>query len=434
MSLAVQRALIERQIKQRADALLLQYESWKKRSALPHARSLSARWSELIKQHGSAEHRGNPIIHAAVRRAALRVAAHEVWFVREAFMVLGIVFAIAAFVLAPVTAGLILNEPLTPLGIFGVALAGLLLSGLGQLLGYLISRIPPISLLPLSREVLALGIVAGTDWWLVRSDGREVIAQSLKAHGAEDGGIDKAIAFIPHLFLTAVAYLLISLTLEIQWRILDYQTPAEVVSRLVHGHLPPLLIATTTYLILMSHLDHGRAVLTRRRRNRPYISSIRFHRHEMVREIDRCIRSLGCSPDDRRLYRERAAEVCRRLEKHERALVEAFSPACVDKILSEMAYEAELLVLEGWGDVGEGGSSRPASRLLAISRRYLPPILLVGLAIAFPHIPGIRLDGAAIAAAQATLLTAAVAALAAPTEHGDSKISAVTGRRGVRAD
>ncbi|MEH1102141.1 hypothetical protein [Micromonospora sp. CPCC 205561] len=407
-----------------------QIEHWPALRALPSARALRRDWSRVAARYGSGDGGLPEPVVAAIRRIAVHSAVQQKWIVRAMLSTAGGVLFAAGVLGVPLLAASLLGVEISVVAALGIALAALTLWAVVTRVFLAAARVPPLSVVPLPAEVLELGVLGVLAWWTIRGGGNDLLGAFLGEGGLDVDQEPRARALTHTLLLAVALYALAMTVLDFVLRISGYRSPAELLSRRVHGYLPPAHIIVEVYLRLIVYLDGNRARIRKGGVKRRLVSAMRFNRAEMVLDVDRSVRSFGGGTEDRGVYRDRAQVFASRLVLHERRVFDAVTPAEVDGVLREMLRDVESLCVDGWPEASGQSRRSVRTRLVEITRRVVPALALGVLGFFYPRLPTIDAGAPATGAVQAAIITAAVALLVTSDANSEGKATGLLGRRG----
>ncbi|GGS03787.1 hypothetical protein GCM10010169_55690 [Micromonospora fulviviridis] len=293
-----------------------------------------------------------------------------------------------------------------------------------------LARIPPLSFAPLLVRLAEIGASALFAWWIIRGNGNALLESFMNRDSVAQSDRVLTLAIV-HTFAIATAlYVVGAFVVDFMFYIAGSRSPVEVLSRRINGYPPPLHIAVETYLCLITYIDRSRSCMHKRAVKKAIVSIIRFHRSEMILDIDRCVRSFGGSLEDKALYRNRTEAVACRLRDHERKLLDSSTPREVDSVLQEMTSEVESLCVNGWQEASAQVKRDLRVHLAGFVRRVVPAIGLAALGFFYPQLPTVDPAGSGTGAVQATIIAAAIALLFASDLPLDGGVANFLGRRG----
>ncbi|MEU9504869.1 hypothetical protein AB0D32_01120 [Micromonospora sp. NPDC048170] len=430
MSTAVQRE----DLGQRLRLLVLDVQSrirhWPATRALACARGTNRSFLDIASRYGSSVDGPDDSTVIAIRRIATYSAFHDHWIFRYVLAAVGASLGIFALIGIPLLATSLLSPQLSAGEVAGVGVLAFILWLVATVILGLLAYIPPFSIAPLLRHMAEIGLAIIFTWWALRGAGNEMLTSLMDQGNLKADEKAHALATAHSLAVSIALYVGAATTTEMVWRLSGYRSPAELLSRRVYGYLPPPYIIVEAYLHLIWNIHRNRAALRKRSAKKRVVIAMRFHRAEMVLDVDRCIRSYGGGRGDRDLYRARANIFCSRLEVHEHALLDAMAPREADAVLREMLSDVEELCSGNWPDVSDQPQPSLKNRVTAFTRRVVPAIALGLLGLLYHKLPMVDSDAAGTGAIQAALVTGAFALLVASDANGEGGLTSILRRRG----
>ncbi|SCL61903.1 hypothetical protein GA0070606_3523 [Micromonospora citrea] len=402
---------------------------WPATRALAYARGLNRSWLDIASRYSSTDGPADSTV-LAIRRIATYSAIHDTWTWRYILAAVGAASGIFALAGIPLLTTSLLSPQLSGGEVAGVGVLAFILSLVAIATLAPLAHIPPFSFAPLLRRMAEIGLAIVFAWWAFRGAGNELLTSLLDQENLRADEKARALA-AGHSLATSIAlYVGTGATIEIIWRLSGYRSPAELLSRRVHGYLPPPHIVTETYLHLIWHIHRNRAALRKRRIKKRVVTAMRFLRAEMVLDVDRCIRSYGGSRGDRDLYRARVNVFRSRLEAHEHALLDAIAPREADAVSQAMLSDVEELCAGNWPDASDQPQPSLRNRVAAFTRRVAPALALGLLGLFYHKLPMVDSNAAGTGAIQAALVTGAIALSATSDANVEGGLTNIFGRRG----
>ncbi|MER5703794.1 hypothetical protein ABT023_17890 [Micromonospora sp. NPDC002296] len=430
MSTTVQREDLEQGLRGLALDVQSRIRHWPTIRALAYARGLNRSWLDIASRYGSSIDGPDDSTVLAIRRIATYSAFHDYWILRDVLAVVGAGLVTFALIGIPLLTTSLLSPQLSAGDVAGVGFMAFVLWLAATVMFGLLAHIPPFSIAPLLRHMTEIGLAVFFTWWVLRGAGNEMLASILDQENLKADQKAHALAVAHSLAASIALYVGAATTIEMIWRLSGYRSPAELISRRVYGYLPPPYIIVQAYLRLMWHIHRNRAALRKRSAKKRVVIAMRFHRAEMVLDVDRCIRSYGGSRGDRDLYRTRANIFCSRLAAHERALLDAIAPREADAVLQEMLSDVEKLCTGNWPDADDQPRASLLNRVAAFTRRVVPAMALGLLGLFYHKLPMVDSDAAGTGAIQAALVTGAFALLVASDVNVEGGLASIFRRRG----
>ncbi len=410
--------------------LWLQTKHWPSFQALPLARVLHHSWINTVRRHSARTGGPSRTTALTIRSVAVQSAVHNRWIFRTALFYIGAYSSIGLAILIPPLSASLSNTTLSLLTIAGIGVSAPALWALLNFFIGSISRIPPLSFIPLFGSFAGLGATTSAAWWIIRGDGSALLRASVERLDLTAVNKIQAAHTASTLVVAIALYATCNTLLDLWGQLTGFRSPGEILSRRFNGYPPPAHIGIESYLRLMSLIEQHRSEFRKRSTKRRIASSIRFQRGEIIAEVDRCIRSYGGSTSDRNLYRGRSEALSHRLKEHERGLFDALAPHEVDHILEEMTKDIESLCSKGWQK--DSGNTRRSFwlRALGITRRLVPAVALGAFGLAYPRIPMVDPSEAGTGAVQAAIISAAIALLFTSEMPVEGRTTNIFARRG----
>jgi hypothetical protein len=177
------------------------------------------------------------------------------------------------------------------------------------------------------------------------------------------------------------------------------------------GGISPTLVAARGYCDILAVLYGARGKWTNSKVLRRVIFLIRRFIRGIPMEVRSELRFATASSHDRWWFGVGVNEVCSTLKGHERAILDTVTEAQYRAIADRMAAEAAELLTGAWPAGEDNLRVRWATKAMSVMWRAIPALLMTGLAVALPHLPGIDKNFVGISGIQVGLVVAAGASL-----------------------
>lgn len=140
----------------------------------------------------------------------------------------------------------------------------------------------------------------------------------------------------------------------------------------------------------------------------------------------------GGSPQVRTDTLQRCRHAAATIAAMQWRLVEARSRSDFDTLRAELAIAVAAAAHGDWSPLTADSESSRTSRLNAILRRLLAPVILAGTALVLPHLPAAPASGTSLASIQIGLMIAAVLTLASVDNTSQDRVLGALGGIGGR--